>query len=328
MNSSKAFRNLHLDLKKKKLIQPVFLQKNDTVAIVSTARKISLSAIKPAIDLLKSWGLNIEIGNTIGLEENQYAGSDSERAKDFQKMLNDTKIKAIWCARGGYGTVRIIDQMDFTEFKNNPKWIIGYSDVTVLHSHLQNLGYQTLHATMPVNVETNSEEAINSLKKSLFGEPLSYKISSSKENKSGIAKGVLVGGNLSIIYSLLGSDSSIKTDEKILFIEDLDEYLYHIDRMLINLKRNGYFDNLKGLIVGGMTDLHDNSIPFGKNAKEIILNTVSEYDFPVVFDFPSGHLNDNRALVLGCEVELEVEKDFSKIRFLPSQERQLYGYTQ
>ncbi|MDV7186721.1 LD-carboxypeptidase [Lutibacter sp. TH_r2] len=297
------------------MIEPAFLQKNDTVAILSTARKITLNEIQPAIDLLKNWGLQVQIGKTIGLEENQFAGSDEERANDFQQMLDNPKIKAIWCARGGYGTVRIIDTLDFTEFKKHPKWIIGYSDVTVLHSHIHNLGFQTLHATMPLDVSKNTNEALSTLKKSLFGETISYQIESSKENKFGNCSGELVGGNLSMFYSLLGSESSINTNDKILFIEDLDEYLYHIDRMLMNLKGNGYFENLKGLIVGGMTDMHDNAIPFGKSAKEIILDAVSKYDFPVVFDFPAGHLKDNRALVLGRNIELEVRENNTKLKY-------------
>jgi len=298
------------------MIQPEFLQKNDTVAIVSTARKISLEDIKPAIDLLESWGLNVVIGKTIGFEENQFAGNDTQRTTDFQQMLNNPKIKAIWCARGGYGTVRIIDNLDFTEFKKHPKWIVGYSDITVLHSHIHNLGFETLHATMPLDVAKTHKESLTSLKNSLFGENNIYEIKSSEENKIGKGSGELVGGNLSILYSLLGSESNIKTDGKILFIEDLDEYLYHIDRMMMNLKRNGYFNNLKGLIVGGMSGMHDNAIPFGKNAKEIILDTVSEFDFPVAFDFPAGHISDNRALVLGRKVNLTVNKDKTNLSFL------------
>jgi muramoyltetrapeptide carboxypeptidase len=298
------------------LIRPAFLQKNDTVAILSTARKITLSAIQPAIDLLKSWNLNVEIGKTIGLEENQFAGSDDERVQDFQKMLDNPKIKAIWCARGGYGTVRIIDKLDFSEFKRNPKWIIGYSDVTVLHSYIHNMSFETLHATMPLDIAKNTNEAISTLKNCLFGKEISYKIESFKENKPGKCSGELIGGNLSMLYSMLGSNSSVKTDNKILFIEDLDEYLYHIDRMLMNLKRNGYFENLKGLIVGGMTDMHDNTIPFGKSAKEIVLDTASEYNFPIVFDFPAGHLKDNRALFFGRTVELEVGKEKTKLKFI------------
>lgn len=298
------------------MIQPNYLEKNDTVAIVSTARKIALEEIKPAIQLLESWGLNVAVGETIGFEENQFAGNDEERTADFQKMLDNPQIKAIWCARGGYGTVRIIDKLDFTTFKKHPKWLIGYSDITVLHNHIHNFGIETLHATMPLNVLKNTEQAITTLKKSIFGKSPTYEIPSSKENKPGITSGELIGGNLSVLYSLLGSTSTINTDGKILFIEDLDEYLYHIDRMLLNLKRNEYFKNLKGLIVGGMTDMHDNTIPFGKNAKEIILDVISEFDFPVVFDFPAGHLDDNSALILGRKVSLEVNKEKSKIQFL------------
>lgn len=298
------------------MIQPAFLQKNDTVAIVSTARKISLKEIQPAIAILQGWGLKVIVGETIGFEANQFAGTDIQRTHDFQQMLNNPKIKAIWCARGGYGTVRIIDQLDFSFFKSNPKWIVGYSDITVLHNHIHNIGFESLHATMPLDVAKNTGESFKTLKKSLFGEDLLYEIISSKENKIGVASGELIGGNLSILYSLLGSKSSIKTNGKILFIEDLDEYLYHIDRMLMNLKRNNYFNNLNGLIVGGMSDMHDNTIPFGKSAKEIILDIVSEYDFPVVFDFPAGHLNDNRALILGRKVNLEVNKNKTKLTFI------------
>ncbi|MDO9595116.1 MAG: LD-carboxypeptidase [Lutibacter sp.] len=298
------------------MIQPNYLKKGDTVAIVSTARKISSDQIIAAIKLLEKWGLNVVIGNTIGLEENQFAGNDVARINDFQQMLNNPKVKAIWCARGGYGTVRLIDQLDFAEFKKRPKWIIGYSDITVLHSHIHNLGIATLHATMPINIEKNSKESLETLKKSLFGKNLAYEIPADEKNKSGNATGELVGGNLSVLYGLLGSKSSIKTDGKMLFIEDLDEYLYHIDRMLMNLKRNGYFSNLKGLIVGGMTDMHDNEIPFGKTAEEIILDCVAEFDFPVVFNFPAGHLDDNRALILGRTVELNVTQEKATLKFL------------
>ena len=297
------------------MIQPKYLQKNDTVAIVSTARKISLEEIKPAIELLKNWGLKVVIGKSIGLEENQFAGSDEERKNDFQEMLDNPNIKAIWCARGGYGTVRIIDTLNFSNFIKNPKWIIGYSDITVLHNHIHNLGIETLHATMPLDVVKNTKTSLNSLKKAIFGKTLSYEISSVNENITGVSEGQLVGGNLSILYSLLGSKSSINTDDKILFIEDLDEYLYHVDRMMVNLKRNGYFDNLKGLIVGGMTKMHDNKIPFGKNAKEIILDSVAEFGFPVAFDFPAGHLTNNKALILGRKVKFEVTKENVKLSF-------------
>jgi muramoyltetrapeptide carboxypeptidase len=298
------------------MIQPSYLQKGDTVAIVSTARKITSDKIISAIKLLEKWGLQVIIGETIGSEENQFSASDEKRIADFQLMLDNPKVKAIWCARGGYGTVRLVDKLDFSAFKKQPKWIVGYSDITVLHSHIHNFGIETLHATMPINLENNSKQSIETLKKSLFGKNLSYEIPADEKNKSGNASGELVGGNLSVLYSLLGSHSSINTDGKILFIEDLDEYLYHIDRMCINLKRNGYFENLKGLVVGGMTDMHDNDIPFGKTAEEIILDCVSEYDFPVIFNFPAGHLDDNRTMIFGRKVTLDSGKIKSKITFL------------
>ena len=297
------------------MTSPKFLKKNDTVAIVSAARKISSEEIKPAIKLLKGWDLKVKIGKTVGLEDNQFAGSDEARRKDFQAMLDDDEVKAIWCARGGYGTVRIIDSLDFSKFKKNPKWIIGYSDVTVLHNHVNNVGFETVHATMPVNVAQNSFEALNSLKDALFGKSLEYSISANALNKLGEAKGELIGGNLSILYSLMGSETALETDSKILFIEDLDEYLYHIDRMMQNLKRNGYFDKINGLIVGGMTDMNDNTIPFGKTAKQIVHEACKGYDFPICFDFPAGHNDDNRALIFGREVELKVENEVVSVKF-------------
>ncbi len=289
------------------MITPPFLKPGDKVAIVATARKIYLKDLDDGIALLKSWGLVPVIGKTIGLSDNQYAGTDAQRAQDIQQMLNDPEIKAIWCAKGGYGTVRIIDQLDFYKFVKYPKWIVGYSDVTVLHSHLHKIGFKTLHAIMPLSLRDNTAFAKASLKQSLFGEKpnLSYNTQHSL-NRTGKAKGELVGGNLSILYSLCGSSSGLDTEGKILFIEDLDEYLYHIDRMILNLKRNGMLDHLNGLVVGGMTKMHDNRIPFGKTAQEIVIDAVQECTFPVAFDFPAGHLDNNSALILGSEVTLEI----------------------
>jgi muramoyltetrapeptide carboxypeptidase len=297
------------------MIIPPYLKKGDTVALVCTARKFNPEEAQPAIELLQSWGLNVKLGKTIGLDNFQLGGSDEERANDFQEMLDNPEIKAIWCARGGYGTVRIIDKINFSNFQNNPKWIMGFSDVTVLHSHIQNLGVATLHSIMPFSVPKADDKAKESLKKALFGEAISYEVQNSTYNKKGKTTGTLVGGNLSILYSLLGSKSSINTTDKILFIEDLDEYLYHVDRMMMNLKRNGYFDKIKGIIVGGMTDMHDNSIPFGRNASEIILDITQEYNIPICFDFPAGHLSDNRALIFGKEIRFEVGQS-TKVEFL------------
>ncbi|RXP64623.1 LD-carboxypeptidase [Lutibacter sp. HS1-25] len=298
------------------MIQPNYLQPKDTVAIVSTARKITLKEIQPAISLLESWGLKVIIGDTIGLEDNQFAGTDAQRAADFQQMLDNPTIKAIWCARGGYGTVRIVESLDFTQFKKQPKWVIGYSDITVLHNQIHSFGIETLHALMPIDISKSTEKAIKSLKKCLFSNAISYEIPTSEINRKGNTRGEFIGGNLSILYSLLGSDSSLKTVGKILFIEDLDEYLYHIDRMMMNLKRNGYFDNLKGLVVGSMTDMHDNTVPFGKNAYQIISDIVAEYNFPVAFNFPAGHIKDNRGLILGRHVNFDVNGKVVKLSFL------------
>tara|TARA_B100000809_G_scaffold148359_1_gene145823 strand:- start:4018 stop:4917 length:900 start_codon:yes stop_codon:yes gene_type:complete len=297
------------------MIRPNYLKEGATVAIVSTARKISKKELIPAITILKKWGLKVVLGTSIEAEQHQFAGNDELRTSDFQTMLDHPQIDAIWCARGGYGTVRIIDLLDFSNFKNHPKWIIGYSDVTVLHAHLHQLGIETLHAQMPLSIETKSDATINSIKETLFGEKYEIRIPSEKNNSNGNASGQLIGGNLSILYSLCGSPSALNTKGKILFIEDLDEYLYHIDRMLQNLKRNGMFDQLEGLIVGGMTQMHDNEIPFGKSSEEIILSICSEYNFPIAFNFPAGHVDDNRVLIMGRIVDLEVSDNEVNLSF-------------
>lgn len=298
------------------MVTPHFLNHGDTIGVVSTARKISTQELQPLLHLIESWGLKYVLGETINAESNQYAGDDSDRFKDFQKMLDDSIVKAIWCARGGYGTVRIIDRLDFSEFKKNPKWIVGYSDVTVLHSHIHNFGIETLHANMAIDIATKTQETRDSIKKVLFGKDYEIKAASDNLlNRNGDAKGELIGGNLSLLYSLIGSPSELKTTGKILFIEDLDEMLYHIDRMMQNLKRNGLLKNIQGLIVGGMNDMKDNSIPFGKTAEEIVKEAVSEHNYPVCFDFPAGHINDNRALILGRIVNLGVSNEAVCLKF-------------
>lgn len=304
--------NIH---SQKKMITPPYLKKGDTIAIVATARKNIDDNLKPAISWLKNWGIEVVIGSTIGLDNNQLAGTDEQRAADFQAQLDNPNIKAIWCARGGYGTVRMIDLLDFTKFKQSPKWIVGFSDVTVLHSHLNTMGYQSIHGIMPVSSKA-SEEAIETLRKALFGEHIEYAVPCENMNRLGTAKGELVGGNLSILYSLFGSPSAIDCSDKILFIEDLDEYLYHIDRMMMNLKRNGCLESLKGIIVGGMTKMNDNEIPWGKNALEIIDDVTQNYNIPIIYNFPAGHLADNRALIFGRQVSMEVNDLESKVIFI------------
>jgi len=281
----------------------------DKIGIISTARKISLEELKPSIKLLEEWGLKVVFGKNLFEEDNQFSGTVTQRSSDLQSMIDDDSIKAILCARGGYGTVQIIDKVDFSHLIKNPKWIIGYSDVTVLHSHLHQLGITSLHATMPINFEKNTPKALESLKSALFGLGNLTEIDHHHFNRFGKVEGEIVGGNLSILYSLLGSDSDINTEGKILFIEDLDEYLYHVDRIMINLKRNGKLKNLMALIIGGMSDMNDNTIPFGKTAEEIILEYIKEFDFPVCFNFPAGHLDDNRCIRLGVKSVLEVNKN-------------------
>jgi muramoyltetrapeptide carboxypeptidase len=297
------------------MITPPYLQKGDTIAIVATARKHIVKSLQPTIDLLESWGLHVVFGNSIGLEENQLAGSDAQRAADLQEQLDNPSIKAIWCARGGYGTVRVVDLIDFTQFKKHPKWLVGFSDVTVLHNHLNTMGYKSIHGIMPISLAKATPEAIESLRLSLFGQPLQYAIDPHPMNRLGKASGELVGGNLSILYSLLGSPSAIDCKDKILYIEDLDEYLYHIDRMMMNLKRNGCLESLKGIIVGSMTDMKDNDIPWGKNALEIIQDVTKKLNIPIIFNFPAGHIHDNRALILGNNITIDVTENCSTVVF-------------
>jgi muramoyltetrapeptide carboxypeptidase len=295
---------------------PPYLKKGDKIAIVSPARKITREEMEPAIRLFTDWGLEVVQGEHLYASFKQFAGSDEQRRADMQRMLDDESIRAIVSSRGGYGTVRIIDQLDFSPFVEHPKWIVGYSDVTVLHSHIhRHFGIETLHAIMPVNLKDKCESnrSLNSLKKALFGKDLSYKVPSSPLNRKGSCKAPLVGGNLSILYSLTNTNSDISTNGKILFIEDLDEYLYHIDRMMMNLRRSGKLEGLAGLIVGAMTKMHDNTIPFEKTAEEIIAEAVEDYPVPVCFNFPAGHLDDNRALILGREVGLIVDEEVNLI---------------
>ena len=289
--------------------KPELLKLTNKVGIISTARKISKKELQPAVDRLQRWGLEPIFGKHLFSEHHQFAGTADERAADLQEMLDNPEIKAILCARGGYGTVQIIDKIDFTKFLENPKWVIGYSDVTVLHNHIHtHCEVETLHATMPINFPkfARDDNATESLYNALFYGDNEYRIKQHQLNKKGKAQGQLVGGNLSILYSLLGSESDINTIGKILFIEDLDEYLYHIDRMMRNLKRNGKFDHIRALLIGGMSDMNDNDIPFGKTAEEIIIDVLGDVKFPVLFNVPAGHMDDNRALIIGGNTMVEV----------------------
>lgn len=294
---------------------PPYLTKGDTVGILATARKVELKSIQPAIKLLESWGLKVIIGKTIGLDNNQLAGQDWQRATDLQQMLDNPSIKAIWSAKGGYGTVKLVDRIDFSKFKQRPKWIVGFSDATVLHSHINNLDIATLHAIMCISVANATPAATESFRKALFGEKLYYDIPTHAFNKPGKATAELTGGNLSVLYSIMGSSTETDMKGKILFIEDLDEYLYHIDRMVTNFDRNNYFKDVEGIIVGGMTKMKDNDIPWGHNALEIIRDITAKYNIPICFNFPAGHIADNRALPMGKTVTMEVTASGTKLTF-------------
>lgn len=288
-------------------MQPSLLKKGDTILIIGTARARAKELIDPAIEILKSWGLKVELGPNLFKKHHQFAGTDEQRASDLQWAVDHKTAKAVLIAGGGYGTLRIIDLVKFTKLKKLPKWFIGYSDTTVLHARLTKLGMACMHATMAFQFP-KKKEATESIKKLLFGEKFTYKVSKNKLNRIGATEAEIIGGNLSLIYALSGSIDDLNTKNKILFIEDLDEQLYHIDRMMLQLKRSGKLKQLKGLIVGGMSDMKDNAIPYGKTANEIIFDAVKEYKYPVCFDFPAGHIENNFALILGKKAHLKVAK--------------------
>ena len=302
------------------LIQPPYLKAGDTVAIVAPSGILNNrdKEVNQAKELLNSWGLNVVVGDFVFNKANHFAGTDNERAEDFQKALDNPNIKAIWCARGGYGTVRMIDKLDYTKYKENPKWIIGYSDITAIHNQLNIEGSESIHAMMCTSLTddlSEIEETLETFKCALFGKSLNYTIEGSSYNKPGTVTATLVGGNLTLLHTMLGSKTSIDTSGKILFIEEIGEYKYHIDRMLQSLKRAGYFENLKGLIVGDMSKMRKNTTPWGTSIEQLILDAVAEYDFPILFGFPAGHEDDNRALILGRTIKMTVDKDKSTVVF-------------
>lgn len=302
------------------LKQPPYLKTGDTIAIVAPSGILNNrnDEIQRAIALLKSWGLHAIVGKHVFSKDNHFAGTDDERCEDFQNAIDNPKVKAIWCARGGYGTVRILDKLDYTKLKEQPKWLIGYSDITALHNQFHNLGLESIHALMCVSLtedNKNLEQTIETFKAAIFGNPISYTLSGSKYNKIGSVTGQLVGGNLTVLHTMLGSNTSIDTSGKILFFEEIGEYEYHIDRMLQSLKRAGYFNNCKGVIVGDITKVRKNTTPWGKPIEQLILDALSEYDFPIAFNMPAGHEDDNRAMIFGRKIELKVNKDKSIIDF-------------
>lgn len=298
--------------------QAPFLKPGDTIGIIAPSRKISKEALKPAVDLFNSWGLKVKLGKNLFADDHQFAGSDEQRRQDFQEMLDDPEVNAIICARGGYGTIRMMEGLNFDGLKLHPKWVIGYSDITVLHSCFSvMLGLPTIHAIMPVNYSLEKGETVSwqKLKTVLFGDEPVYEVEPHPFNRQGHARGKVIGGNLSVLYSMAATPFDIDTTGCILFIEDLDEYLYHIDRMMMNLKLSGKLDKLAGLIIGGMSDMRDNTIPFGKDALEIINDYTRNSSYPVIFNFPAGHIEDNYPLIFGREAEMVVEQGKSMLSY-------------
>jgi len=291
---------------------PPYLQIGDTVGLVCPAGYMAAEKIQTCIQIVQDWGYKVKTGNTLGKEAvNYFSGTDEERLEDVQQMLDDDEVKAILCARGGYGTSRIIDRLNFEKFKENPKWIIGYSDVTVLLSHIyRNYKITSLHGPMAAafNEEGYRNEFVQSLKDALEGRKIKYTIGTHEMNRRGEAIGELTGGNLSILTHLIGSSSEPKTKGRILFIEDVGEYYYKIDRMILQLKRAGKLENLAGLIIGGFTDMQDTTLKFGQDVYSLIFDKIKEYDYPVCFNFPVGHQTNNYALKVGAGFKLKVGK--------------------
>ena len=282
---------------------PPYLKSGDKVGIVSTAKRTEPHEIEHGLAVLRSWGLEPVIGKNTFNEYGFLAGTDKERLADLQQMLDDDSIKAIFFTKGGYGTLRIVDGIDWTKFRHNPKWLVGYSDITLLHCHIHNFGIESLHAVMLQGYAKSTIASYDTIRTALFGESLSYEIPANPDTTlKGIVEGTLVGGNLSMLYAIVGSPSDIDLDDKILFIEDIDEYLYHYDRMLVSLKRAGKLKDLKAVIVGQMVDIKESTLPWGRNDREI---TLEHFGCPVVFDFPAGHVSDNRALLLGRHIRIE-----------------------
>ncbi len=298
--------------------QPPFLQKGDKIAIVSTSNCIKADEIKLVIPILEGWGLNIIYGRTTHLKDTFFAGTDEERLADYQNMINDPSISAILQARGGYGCVRIMDKVDYSAFLKMSKWICGYSDITYLHNQLNHeLKVQSIHCTMPIDISSEGmlHHSWDSLHNALFGEDLQYTFTAHPLNRTGQVKGELVGGNLSILINLSGTNSDINTDGKILFIEEVNEHFFHIDGFMHSLKKAGKFDKLAGLLVGKMVNIIQDDPPFEETVEEIISNAVKEYDFPVAFNFPAGHAGENVAIRLGAVALLKVAKETTVLEF-------------
>jgi len=299
------------------MIAPHFLKTKSKIAILSPSGYINPDFVKSLSEYISAQGFEPVIYPSCFNKHFQFGGTDEERLTDLQNALNNQSIEAIFCSRGGYGAIRILDKLDFKEFEKNPKWIIGFSDITNFHLAVNRLGVMSIHSQMAKDVHLSPDaDCVTGIFKILKGEFPGYTVESNILNRTGIAEAEVVGGNMSIINSLLATKFQINTEGKILFIEDLNEYLYHVDRMMISLKMSGKLDNLKGLIVGAYTDMKDNANPFGKTAHEIISEHVAEYNFPVCYDFPVGHIENNLPIVSGLKYTLTVNSE--ETRFYPA----------
>jgi len=296
------------------MIQPPFLQKGDTVAIVAPARWIDQDNYPTIVSIIESYGLNVVRGKSTFLTHGPFAGTDQERLSDLQEMIDNPEVKAIFCLRGGYGTIRIIDGLNLAGLKENPKWIIGFSDITILHSALHHMQVMSIHGQMPLNFTGRTEnKGLDTLMNTLMGEPLTYHLEHHKLNRYGEAKAQLVGGNVAIFSSLIGTKYDIDTTGKILFIEEVGEYLYRFDRLMHHLKMSGKLDGLAGLIVGGLSDMKDNDPAFGQTVEQIVNDVLPNVNYPVCFGFPAGHIKENDPLIFGEDVSLKVDNDGVRI---------------
>lgn len=288
------------------MIAPPFLTPGSTVYLTAPAKAIEESTVYAAKEILESWGLNVEIAEHCLGRYHYFSGTDQERLADFQKGLDAPEVAAILCARGGYGCVRLIEQLSWDCFRQRPKWVIGFSDVTLFHQKIQQERFQSIHGIMPLGFTTGSESALSSLKSALFGKPYALTGPEHPLNQLGECSGVLIGGNMTLVYSQLGTPLCCDFQDKILFLEDVGEHLYKIDRMLYALRLSGAFQKIKGLILGGFTEMEDTDVPFGKTLEELVVEQVGDLNIPVAFGFPAGHIDDNQALVLGKTVKLTV----------------------
>ncbi|HEX8548397.1 MAG TPA: LD-carboxypeptidase [Cytophagaceae bacterium] len=296
--------------------QPPYLKKDDVIGLIAPAKNFEASALKNGIDILEGCGLKVKLGENIFNQYGPFAGTDEERTSDLQTMLDDDEIKAIFSIRGGYGCNRIIDSINWDKFLQSPKWIVGFSDITLLHCTLHRNGIESIHGIMPLQFgQEGTQLSVDNLRKVLFGEAVEYSISPNKLNRHGTAQGEIIGGNLAILCSAIGTPSDFDTKGKILFIEDVGEYLYRLDRMMVQMRRANKLSNLSGLIVGHLSDMLDNTVPFVMEAKEIVYDAVEDYQYPICFNFPVGHERANYPMIIGRQGLLQIDNAGTKFSY-------------